>query len=455
MRNAVKEVFMPALSSTMTEGKIVSWLKTEGDAVEKGEPIVVVESDKADMDVESFNSGFLGAIVVPEGGVATVGAPIAFIAEEEAEVAVAKEKAGENGAPSAEASAPPPPPPAPAPAQAAETPPPATKPTENSAPEAQAPAPAPAVPVVKRADGRIIATPYAKKLAKQLKVDLATVAATGPAGRITASDVEAASRGVRAPPPAAPAPARDAGPPPAPAPATAAPSTTVAELRGTTEPFNTLQKSVAQNMINSLQVPEFRVAMTIDTDKLDSLYKKLKPHGVTMTTLLGRACGLALADHPLLFASCTPDGAGITYNEHVNVAVAVAMPDGGLITPVLKDCDTRDVYTLSNDWADLVKRSRAKKLAPDEYSTGTFTMSNLGMYGVDTFDAILPVGTTAILAIAGSKPCVVANADGLIGVRKQMTVNLTCDHRVVYGAHAAEFLQTLKSIIESPEQLTL
>jgi len=208
-------------------------------------------------------------------------------------------------------------------------------------------------------------------------------------------------------------------------------------------------------MIESLKVPEFRVAMSIETDKFDALYKRLKPHGVTMTALLAKAVGVALARHPVLFASCTADGAGITYNEHVNVALAVAMPDGGLITPVLKDADKTDIYQLSRNWADLVKRARGKQLAPDEYNSGTFTISNLGMFGVETFDAILPPGTAGILAVGGSKPTVVATDSGLIGVKKVMNVNLTCDHRIVYGADAAEFLQSLKAVIEHPDNLTL
>ena len=195
--------------------------------------------------------------------------------------------------------------------------------------------------------------------------------------------------------------------------------------------------------------------MAIETDKFDALYKRLKPHGVTMTALLAKAVGAALVSHPELFASCTADGAGITYNEHINVALAVAMPDGGLITPVLKDADRTDIYQLSRNWADLVKRARAKQLAPDEFMSGTFTISNLGMYGVESFDAILPPGSAAILAVGGSKPTVVATADGLLGVKKVMTVNLTADHRIVYGAHAAEFLQALKAVIENPEPLTL
>jgi len=456
---------MPALSSTMTEGKIVTWLKNVGDKVSKGEPIVVVESDKADMDVESFSEGILGAIVVNEGERANVGASIAFIAESEADLAEAKKKAGSNGAAAPAAAAPAPAPAAPAPAAAAPPPPPPPAAAAPAAPAPAAAAPAPAAPAAApRADGRVIATPYAKQLAKDLRVDLATVAGSGPNGRITASDVERTAKGGAAPAAAAPAaapaaaaaaaPAAAAPAAPAAAPAKAA-ATTVSELRGTTKPFTTLQAAVARNMNESLKVPEFRVSMSIETDKFDALYKRLKPHGVTMTALLAKAVGAALAKHPVLFASCTPDGNGITYNEHINVALAVAMPDGGLITPVLKDADKVDIYQLSRNWADLVKRARGKQLAPDEYNSGTFTISNLGMFGVDTFDAILPPGTAAILAVGGSKPTVVATADGLLGVRKVMQVNMTADHRIVYGADAAEFLQSLKAVVENPDSLLL
>jgi pyruvate dehydrogenase E2 component (dihydrolipoamide acetyltransferase) len=171
-----------------------------------------------------------------------------------------------------------------------------------------------------------------------------------------------------------------------------------------------------------------------------------------MSPLLAKACGVALAAHPRLFASCTPDGAGMTYNEHIHVANAVAL-DGGLITPVLKDADTTDVYTLSRNWKDLVKRARAKQLKGDEHSSGTFTISNMGMMGVETFDAILPPGTAAILAIGAAVPTVVANKEGMFGVKKMMKVNITADHRIVYGAHAAAFLADLKKIIESPDVL--
>ena len=396
------------------------------------------------MDVESFNDGILGSIVTQEGEMANVGAAIAFIAETDADLADAQAKGSGGAAPAAPAAE------APAPAEAA-------APAAAPAPAPAAPAPAPAAPVPqKRADGRVVATPYARKLAQKLGVNLDTIAGSGPAGRITAADVENAGKGGA---PAAPAAAAPAAAPAAPAAASSAPAkpapaaTTVSDLAGTTVPLTSLQQAVSRNMIDSLAVPEFRVSMTISTDKLDALYRKLKPKGVTMTALLAKACGNALEGHPLLYASCTPDGSGITYNENINIAMAVAMPDGGLITPVLKDANVTDIYTMSKDWADLVKRARAKQLAPAEFTTGNFTISNLGMFGVNSFDAILPPGTAAILAVGGSQPVVSVDANGRMGVEKQMIVNLTADHRIVYGAHAAEFLQSLKQIIESPDQL--
>jgi pyruvate dehydrogenase E2 component (dihydrolipoamide acetyltransferase) len=215
-----------------------------------------------------------------------------------------------------------------------------------------------------------------------------------------------------------------------------------------------LQKAVINNMNQSLSVPTFHVGYTITTDALDALYKQVKTKGVTMTALLAKAVAVTLQKHPLVNASFSDRG--IEYKSSINVAVAVAMDDGGLITPVLKNADQTDLYSLSRDWKGLVERARAKQLQPDEYNSGTFTISNLGMFGVDRFDAILPPGTGAILAIGGSRPQVVATKDGAIKVSSQMQVNLTADHRVIYGAHAAQFLQDLAKLIETnPQSLAL
>ncbi len=425
---------MPALSSTMTEGKIVEWLKQPGDRVERGESVLVVESDKADMDVESFNEGFLAAVLMPAGGTAPVGETIGLIVETEAEIAEAQAKA--PAAPTAVALA------AAAPAASA-----APTPAPVAAASAPAAVAAPAPVVVPAGDGRVVATPRARKLATQLGVALEGLRGSGPNGRIQAEDVEkAAGRAASVPRVAegnAPAVAAAAGA----APAAPAPAGQAFGRPGESVPFNTLQQAVVRNMNASLAVPCFRVGYTISTDRLDALYKRVKDKGVTMTALLAKAVGVVLARHPQVNAATAGDA--MAYPEAVNVAVAVAMEDGGLITPVLANADRTDLYSLSRSWADLVKRSRSKQLKPEEYSTGTFTLSNLGMFGVDRFDAILPPGTGAILAVAASRPTVVAGADGSISVKRQMQVNLTCDHRVIYGTHAAAFLKDLAALIEN------
>ena len=437
---------MPALSSTMTEGKIVEWLKKPGDRVGRGESVLVVESDKADMDVESFNEGFLAAVLMPAGGTAPVGETIGLIVETEAEIAGVQAQA--PAAPAAAAV----PTPAAAPAAVAAAP---VAPVAAVAPTPVA-VPVPVAPVA-AADGKVIASPRAKKLASQLGVALGSLRGSGPHGRIQGEDVLAAagqSAGIPrvaegTGPAVAPASGNGKGVPAAPA----AVGQTFGQP-GDTTAFNTLQQAVNRNMLASLEVPCFHVGYTITTDKLDAFYKQVKPKGVTMTALLAKAVGVVLARHPQVNAATSP--AGMAYPVSVNVAVAVAMDDGGLITPVLANADKTDLYSLSRNWADLVARSRTKQLKPEEYSTGTFTLSNLGMFGVDRFDAILPPGTGAILAVAASRPTVVAGKDGSISVKPQMQVNLTCDHRVIYGAHGAAFLKDLAQLIETnPESLAI
>lgn len=426
----IYDIFMPALSSTMTEGKIVSWTKSPGDKVEKGETVLVVESDKADMDVESFNEGYLAAILVPAGEEAPVGATLGLVVETEAEIAEAQAKAGSGGGSSAAPTA------TPAPQQ--------PEPVAIASATAIETTPAPSSNGNGKGSGRIIASPRAKKLAKELKVDLATIAGTGPHGRIVAADIEsAAGKPVTASIAAPSAPAPKTSPAPTPR-VTSTPSVPV----GQTVPLTTFQKALVQNMVAAMAAPTFRVGYTITTDGLDQLYKQIKGKGVTMTALLAKAVALALKKHPIVNASYTDQG--IIYHKDVNIALAVAMPDGGLITPVLQNADQVDIYSLSRRWKELVERARAKQLQPEEYSTGTFTISNLGMFGVDRFDAILPPGQGGILAVGASRPQVVANEEGLIGTKRQMAVNVTCDHRVIYGAHAAAFLKDLadrKSVV--------
>ncbi len=450
---ATHDIFMPALSSTMTEGKIVEWLKKPGDKVGRGESVLVVESDKADMDVESFHDGFLASIVMPAGTSAPVGETIGLIVESEDEIAAAKANS-------------------PTPSESV------SKKVEKSSPPVEKKVSlsddsnekiltkdktvAPQIPTIAPQvfnDGRIVASPRAKKLAAQMGVDLSTVRGTGPHGRIQAQDVQSAN----GQPISVPWVAESDSPASIPSSIPQIEKATESEKtplpgksfgsRGETIPFNTLQQAVNRNMDASLNIPCFRVGYSILTDELDSFYKTVKPNGVTMTALLAKAVGMTLARHPQVNAAFS--SGGIAYPSEVNVAIAVAMEDGGLITPVLKKADETALFDLSRQWADLVKRARNKQLEPHEYSTGTFTLSNLGMFGVDRFDAILPPGTGAILAVGGSLPKVVASKDGSISIKKQMQVNLTADHRVIYGADGALFLKDLAYLIEkNPHSLS-
>lgn len=460
----IREVFMPALSSTMTEGKIVAWAKSAGDKVEKGETVVVVESDKADMDVESFYEGYLAIIVTEAGEMAQVNDAIAYLADTEAEIEEAKQKAAssKSAAQTTVKAADP----EPAAAQTEETIAAVAQAVEDTTTAASqnGGTGSASSPSSGRASGRVVVSPRARKLAKQLKVELNGLQGSGPHGRIIAQDIEKAAG--KTPTPAVNQPfnqpvasavptasvAVSAVLPGAsrasavPAPASAAPGEIVA--------FNTLQQAVVRNMDASLSVPVFRVGYTITTNELDKLYKQIKPKGVTMTALLAKAVAVTLQKHPVVNASFAPTG--IQYSSSINIAVAVAMPDGGLITPVLRGADQMDIYSLSRTWKDLVARSRTKQLAPEEYNSGTFTLSNLGMFGVDSFDAILPPGQGSILAIGGALQKVVATPDGMMGVRKQMRVNMTSDHRIIYGADGAAFLKDLCDLIENNAQsLTL
>ena len=419
----IHEVFMPALSSTMTEGKIVSWVKSPGDKVEKGETVVVVESDKADMDVETFYEGYIATILVESGATAPVGSAIALIAETEAEIAIAKQQATPSNATTS-------------PGQVADI----ASTVVSSAPSQNG---------SKVEETRIMVSPRARKLAKEMKVDLSSLTGSGPGGRIVAEDVEAAANPSQPPAatPVTPPPVITAPPLPTPtAISTTAPGQVVA--------MNTLQNAVVRNMMASLQVPTFHVGYTITTEGLDALYKQIKSKGVTMTALLAKAVAITLQKHPLVNASYSEQK--IVYHPNINIAVAVAMDDGGLITPVLQNADKVDIYSLSRNWKSLVERARAKQLQPEEYNSGTFTLSNLGMFGVDRFDAILPPGQGSILAIGAARNQVVASPDGLLGVKPQMQVNITCDHRIIYGATAAAFLKDLAKLIETNAQsLTL
>mmetsp|Transcript_16455 Transcript_16455/g.24275 ORF Transcript_16455/g.24275 Transcript_16455/m.24275 type:complete len:665 (+) Transcript_16455:51-2045(+) len=473
------QIDMPALSSTMKEGKVVSWLKAEGDPISSGEAIMVVESDKADMDVEAFEDGYLAAIITEEGDSGAVGAPVALIAENESDIPALKAYAATLSGFVA------------APAVAA----PAT-----SAPAAPKPAVSkPAAGGAAASGDRVVASPLAKKRAEELGFDISTIAGTGPNGRITAGDVEAAAAS------GAPAAKKASAEPSKPAWTPAAgviaatptarafakkakldlatitgtgefgrvtiddvkmatgekkperkrasqPGAEVVELPGDFVAFTGMQKAVSNNMMATLNIPEFRVSREIQMDAFDSLYQSLKPKGVTVSAMLAKAVALAIAKHPIINSSYSEQGGapGIQYNQDINIAMAVAI-DGGLITPTLKYANERSMVELGENWKELVGKAKTGTLSPDEYNSGTFTISNMGMFGVTDFGAILPAGSGGILAIGGTQETIVPDSAAVLGLKKvkKMKVTLTCDHRQIYGADAALFLKTLADIMEN------
>ena len=477
------QIDMPALSSTMKEGKVVSWLKAEGDAISSGEAIMVVESDKADMDVEAFEDGFLAAIITGEGEVGAVGAPVALIAENEADIPALQAYAAtlSGNAP---------------PAVAAVSAVPAAAEPKAAAPRAASAA---------ATGDRVVASPLAKKRAEELGLDISLVVGTGPDGRITAGDVEAfSSSGATA----TSAPPKKAASPAAASPAwtpaagvvAATPSARalakkakldISKIKGTGEfgrvtkddvliasgqkeperkkapvssgapsvelptgfvPFTGMQRAVSNNMMATLSIPEFRASREIEMDNFDNLYQKLKPSGITVSAMLAKAVALAVEKHPLINSSYDEQGGvpGIRYNKDINVAMAVAI-EGGLITPVLKYANERSMLELGENWKELVGKAKTGGLTPDEYNSGTFTISNMGMFGVTDFGAILPSGTGAILAIGATQEFIVPCNSAVLGMKKvkKMKVTLTCDHRQIYGSDAALFLKTLAVVMEN------
>lgn len=469
------QIDMPALSSTMKEGKVVSWLKVEGDPIESGEAIMVVESDKADMDVEAFEDGFLAAIITGEGETSEVGAPVALIAAEEGDIpALQAYAASLSGA-----------------APTAATP--AVTPAATAAPKA----PAAVTPVTRAPGERVVASPLAKKKAEEIGLDLSTVAGTGPDGRITAADVEkAAKNGSAATPETTSKPAKPVWNP-APGVIAATPMARAAakkakidlasivgtgslgrvtiddvkiatgekkverkkvssgevavELPDGFVPFTGMQKAVSGNMVATLTVPAFRVSTDIEMTSFEAMYKKVKPDGVSVSAMLAKACAMAIEKHPIINSSYSDqDGGGILYKQDINIAMAVAI-EGGLLTPTLNYANERPVKELAENWKELVVKAKTGTLSPAEYTTGTFTISNMGMFGVTEFGSLLPVGQGGILAVGATQDKIVPDAHAVMGMKKArvMTVTLTCDHRQIYGSDAALFLRTLKSIMEN------
>ncbi len=411
------EILMPALSPTMEEGTLAKWLVKEGDAVKSGQIIAEIETDKAVMEFEAVDEGVIGKLLVAEGtsGV-KVNAAIAVLIEEGGSAEVA-----------------------PAPKAAA--------PAPVAAPVVAAPA-APVAP--KAAGGRIFASPLARRIAAEKGLDLATLSGSGPHGRIIKADVEGTMAR-----PAAPIAAAVAAAPPAPAAVSAATVAKLYEGRAYTEiPLDGMRRVIAARLTEAKQtIPHFYLRREVRLDALlsfrEELNRQLSARGVKLSVndFIIKACALALQAVPA--ANAVWAGDRVLQMQASDVAVAVAI-EGGLFTPVLQDADTKSLSQLSAQMKDLAKRARDRKLAPQEYQGGSFAISNLGMMGIESFDAVINPPHGAILAVGAGVKKPVVSASGTIEVATMMALTLSVDHRVIDGALGAELLAAIVSNLENP-----
>ena len=428
------EILMPALSPTMTEGNLAKWLKKEGDEVHSGDVLAEIETDKATMEVEAVDEGKIGKILVPEGAQGIkVNAPIAVLLGE-GEDASALEKFAES----------------------------VPRPTPVAPPSQESVQPAPAalaVPGRERGNGRVFASPLARRMAQQAGLDLGAIRGSGPQGRIVKSDIEAAlsaGRAAPAPAPVRPAPVAQPAPPAAPV----LSKERVAALAGnppySERPLNAMRRVIARRLTESKQtVPHFYLTIDCEVDALlkirTELNAKSDAYRISVNDFVIRAAALGLRQVPAANASWSDDA--ILLWDTVDIAVAVALDDG-LITPIVKMADRKGLAAIANETRDLVARARAGKLKLEEFQGGTFSISNLGMYGVRDFAAVINPPHGGILAVgAGEQRPVVKN--GALAVATVMSCTLSCDHRAVDGAVGAQFLAAFKKLVEDPLTMLL
>jgi pyruvate dehydrogenase E2 component (dihydrolipoamide acetyltransferase) len=418
-------ILMPALSPTMTEGNLAKWHKKPGDAVKSGEVIAEIETDKATMEVEAVDEGIIGKLLVDEGAEGVkVNAIIAILLEEgesaaDIKIANANTSAAAPSAGNLSPSIP------------------AAAPQSVLAPAAQ-----PQIAPGSGSGGRIIASPLAKRIATQHGLDLAGIKGTGPQGRVVRADVEAAvARGPQAKPQAASAAQPAAAGLPA----------------ARFEKHTTMRQVIARRLTESKQtVPHFYLTVDVELDKLLALRKQIndRPNAaakLSVNDFIIKACGVALREVPAANASWTPEG--VYYYEQADISVAVAI-DGGLITPIVRGAEQKGLVAISSEMKDLASRAKANKLKPEEFQGGTFSLSNLGMFGVRHFQAIINPPQGCILAVgAGEERPIVRG--GKIEIATVMSCTLSVDHRVVDGAVGAEWMQAFKRLVESPLDLVL
>jgi pyruvate dehydrogenase E2 component (dihydrolipoamide acetyltransferase) len=427
-------ILMPALSPTMTEGTLARWLKKEGEQIVAGDVIAEIETDKATMEVEAVDEGVLGRILVPDGteGVA-VNAPIAVL--------VAAGEAVPDGPTAA--------PPAPA--------------TQPSATTAEPAPPAPAKPAASATNGhapaerRVFASPLARRMAQQAGIDLAGLHGSGPGGRIVKLDIEAA-RGQPATAPAAAAPTPTPAASPAPPPASKTAAITAPHRL---VPNSSMRRVIARRLTEAKQqIPHFYLTVDIALDALLALRGQLNAKSakegagafkLSVNDLLIKAAAIALRRVPGVNASYTEEG--IAFYDDVDISIAVSIPDG-LITPIIRQADRKGLAAISAEMKDLAARARAGKLKPEEFQGGGFSISNLGMFGVREFAAVINPPQGAILAIGAGEPRAVVR-EGALAVATMMSCTMSVDHRVVDGALGAEWLAAFRGIVEDPLSLML
>ena len=436
----ITKVVMPKLSDAMETGKVIKWLKKEGDAIKGGDVIAEIETDKANVEIEAFGGGVLRKIVVGEGGQVPVGdmiGVIADLADDIGSIASAAPSTSPAAAPSPSA-----PRSAPLPAMESYRSEPATSMVvPMSAPSAQA----------SGRDGRVKASPLARKVAAQAGVDLRVLQGTGPGGRIVRRDVEAAASSPR--PAAAPAAAvRPAPAAVAAAPQFVIPARTDAEFEDRS--LSPMRATIAKRMpLSKAPVPHFYVTSEASMDRAWALRAELNglegQPKISVTDMVIKACALALMKNPGVNAQLQGQSLRIFHRAHIGVAVAL---DEGLITPVLRDCDVKPLARIAVEARDLAERARGGKLRAQEFSGATFSVSNLGMYDVEEFSAIINPPEGAILAVGAVLEKPVAE-NGQIRVGRRMKMTISCDHRVMDGAMGARFLQDVKRLLEEPLRL--
>ena len=401
---AVSKVVMPKLSEAMETGKIIKWLKKEGDRIQGGDILAEVETDKADVEMEAFGAGVLRKIFVPAGETAPVGSLIGVIAEPNEDIAGLL-----AGAPAAVA----------APAA--------------PGPESRRPEPVASVVPAATGGGRVKASPLAKKIAAQSGVDLRVIQGSGPGGRIVRRDVEAAAAG-----PVWSAPA-----------AATAPGSEYEDV-----PLSQMRAIIAKRMpLSKAPVPHFYVASDVAMDRAWELREALNAlegqPKISVNDLVVRACALALLAHPGVNASFQGEAIRVFHVAHIGIAVAL---EEGLITPVLRDCHAKSLTQIAVEARDLAERARARKLRASELSGATFSISNLGMFDVAAFSAIINPPEGAILAVGSVRKVPVVDGDA-VTVGRRMALTISCDHRVMDGAMGARFLQDVKRLLEAPLRL--